>query len=288
MIHNITLSCLGVAVALFSAISPALIGNSIDLYLSGYDSYITMIGMACLLILTTPPLRLLANIYLQKISSKTRMNVKESVLKSLFTYNFSSKRKCGEIIDLVDGDVESALYLYHAVFLDIAINATLIILALSIIAYYYPVMIIAPLAGMLLSVTIYIFTKEKCDNLYMNYVNENTMTIGKICDLLMLEKVDRSYPLDEEVKRINKLSLSTSFKASMLEALSGSSYFVGIITMLLVGFYAVDNSLMNVGAIFASAMYIERVLGPTTALTSIYFSSREAFYRRSRIRNQIT
>jgi ABC-type multidrug transport system fused ATPase/permease subunit len=81
MIHNITLSCLGVAVALFSAISPALIGNSIDLYLSGDDSYITMIGMACLLILTTPPLRLLANIYLQKISSKTRMNVKESVLK---------------------------------------------------------------------------------------------------------------------------------------------------------------------------------------------------------------
>jgi ABC-type bacteriocin/lantibiotic exporter with double-glycine peptidase domain len=121
----------------------------------------------------------------------------------------------------------------------------------------------------------------------MDYVTQNTITIGKICEVLTLVKKNDPHLLNEDIKKINKLSLSSSFKASTLEALSGSSYFVGISMMLCIGVYAVENNLMNIGAIFASAMYIERVLGPTTVLTSIYFSSREAFYRRSRIQKHI-
>src|SRR5690606_30110713 len=135
--------------------SPFLIGNAINLYLSQDNSYLLTISIACLLILATPALRLSANIYLQKISSKTRLNMKTKLLKNLFTTNFSTDRKSGEFIDLIDGDVDGALYLYHGIFLDLIINSTIIFLALFMIAYYYPLMIIAPLTAITFSASLY-------------------------------------------------------------------------------------------------------------------------------------
>lgn len=287
MKYNIILSCLGLAVAFSSATSPFLIGNSINLYLVQDHSYILTISTACLLILATPALRLSANIYLEKISSNTRSNVKRQLLRILFTTNLSANRKSGELIDLIDGDVDGAMYLYHGIYLDITINATLIVLALLMIAYYYPVMIVAPLAGIIFSIAIYLSTKKNSSRLYSEYVTENTITIGKICDLLKQPNIFYSDQLREDVKKINTLALLSNLKVSVLAAISGASYLVGITTMLLIGFYALNNNIMNAGAIFASAIYIERVLSPTNALISIYFSSREAFYRRTRINNNI-
>lgn len=287
MKYNIILSCLGLSVALSSATSPFLIGNSINLYLSHDRSYILIISTACLLILVTPALRLSANIYLQKISSNTTSNIKRKLLRVLFTTHFSADRRSGELLDLVDGDVDGAIYLYHGIFLDITINASLIALALLMIAYYYPAMIIAPLAGIFYSIAIYLSTKNNSNRIYTEYVTENTITIGKICDLLKQPNTSYSDQLREDEKKINKLALFSNLKISVLAALSGTSYLVGITTMLLIGFYAMNNNIMDAGMIFASAMYVERVLTPTSALISIYFSSREAFCRRSRIHNNI-
>jgi ABC-type bacteriocin/lantibiotic exporter with double-glycine peptidase domain len=201
MRHNIILCCLGLAVALSIATSPFLIGNAINLYLSQDNYYLPTISIACLLILATPALRLSANIYLQKISAKTRLNMKTRILKNLFTTNFSADRKSGELIDLIDGDVDGALYLYHGIFLDLTINSTIIILALFMIAYYYPLMIIAPLAAMTLSASLYFLTKKNCNNLYTEYVTENTTTIGKICNLLTSAKKNKNKSLQEDVKK---------------------------------------------------------------------------------------
>lgn len=247
MKHNIILSCLGLSVALSSATSPFLIGNSINLYLSHDRSYILIISTACLLILVTPALRLSANIYLQKISSNTTSNIKRKLLRVLFTTHFSADRRSGELLDLVDGDVDGAIYLYHGIFLDITINASLIALALLMIAYYYPAMIIAPLAGIFYSIAIYLSTKNNSNRIYTEYVTENTITIGKICDLLKQPNTSYSDQLREDEKKINKLALFSNLKISVLAALSGTSYLVGITTMLLIGFYAMNNNIMDAG-----------------------------------------
>lgn len=284
MRHNIILSCLGLAISITSATSPYLIGSSINLYLSQDSSYIFTISTACLLIITAPILRLSANIYLHQISSKTRSILKKKLLRHLLISDSSNTRNSGEIIDLIDGDVDSALYLYHAVFLDITINSTLIILSLLIITYHYPFMIFAPLSGMAFALLIYFITPKKSDAIYTQYVTENTTTIGTICDLLTLSKTrTHTETLRSNIDKINKLALHSSFKASMFEALSGSCYLLAMGILFLTALYATNNNIMNSGAIFASAIYIERVLSPTTSLISIYYSTREASYRRRRI-----
>lgn len=284
MRYNIILSCFGLAISITSAASPYLIGSSINLYLSQDGSYIFTISTACLLIITAPILRLSANIYLQQISSKTRSILKKKLLKHLLISNFSSTRKSGEIIDMIDGDVDSALYLYHAVFLDVTINSSLIVLSLLIITYYYPIMIFAPLSGMAFALLIYLITQKKSDTIYTQYVTENTTIIGAICDLLTRSKAQPyTEILRSDIDKISKLALHSSFKASMFEALSGLCYLLAMGILFLTALYAINSNIMNTGAIFAAAIYIERVLAPTTSLISIYYSTREASYRRRRI-----
>lgn len=201
MKYNIALSFLGIVVALASATPPLLIGKSINLYLSQDDFYLITLVTACILILATPALRLSANVHLQKIASKTRYDLKKKLLQNLLFTNFWPSRGSGEFIDLIDGDVDNALYLYHGVYLDTVTNATLIALALSIIGYFYPVMIVAPSIAIIFSITMYTFTRVTCNNIYTEYVKENTTIINRICELLTCSEGKYSDSLEINIKK---------------------------------------------------------------------------------------
>ena len=269
-------------IAAVSAASPYLMGNSINLYLIQDSSYIGMISTACLIIILTPILRLLANIHIQKISSKTRLILKNNLITHLSTNNPSIKRNNGEIIDLIDGDVDSSLYLNHGIFFDISLNSSLIILSLLITAYYYPLMTLAPLSGIVYALIAFYITHKSSDILYAKYVTENTKIIGTICNFLAQSKF-YSDKTRIDIKNIERLAFRSRLKSSILESLSGTCYVLAIGVLLLTVIHALSQNMMSTGAIFASAIYVERVLNPTTALISIYFSNREAFYRRKRI-----
>lgn len=269
-------------IATASAASPYLIGNSINLYLAQDNSYIGMISIACLIIIATPILRLLANIHIQKTLSKTRLFLKCRLITHLTTKDPLIKRNNGEIIDLIDGDVDNSLYLSHAIFFDISLNSSLIILSLLITAYYYPLITLAPLSGILYALIAFYITHKTSNTLYAKYVTENTKIIGVICNFLAHSKFyNKKTRID--IKKIEKLAFRSSLKSSLLESLSGSCYVLAIGVLLLTVIHAISQNSMSTGAIFASVIYVERVLNPTTALISIYFSSREAAYRRERI-----
>lgn len=283
MKNNLILCCFGVGIATLTSASPYLIGNSINLFLGGDSLYLYTLAGAAFFLIATPPFKLAANIYLQKTASKTRFILKKAILNHLLGGSFGHTQKPGQWIELVDGDVDGSMYLYHSLYFDISLNCSIISVALFITAFYHPLLALAPLSGLLYALVVYLATRRASRSLYHEYVQHNTVTIGAICEHLYNAKpYTKRAKLD--IKNIERLAFRSSLKASTFESISCSCYPVAIVVLLLVSAHLLSAGNFNIGAIFASAIYLERVLSPAASLISIYYSSREASYRRSRIR----
>lgn len=281
---NLIICCFGVGASITASVSPYLIGNSINLYLASDNSYVYTLASASLFIIATPPLKLAANIYLQKSISKTRYILKKTILTHLLNTRFETTRKLGERIELIDGDVDGSIYLYHSIYFDISLNCSIIIAALAITALYHPLLALAPLSGLLYATAAYFLTQKNSNSLYSEYVQQNTVTIGNICEHLH-DATPYTDRVEFDIKNIQRLAFRSSLKASTFESVSGSCYPVAIVVLFLVSAHLLSAGGSSIGAIFASTIYLERVLSPTMSLISIYYSSREASYRRSRIRS---
>lgn len=282
MKSNLILCCFGLGVSALTSASPYLIGNSINLYLSHDRLYLYVLAGASLFIIATPPLKLAANIYLQKTSAKTRYILKKTILTRLGSKASIHTRNPGEQIELIDGDVDGSLYLYHSVFFDTSLNFSIIIFALIITTHYHPLLALAPLSGLIYASAAYFITRRNSATLFEEYVKENTVTIGAICaHLYNAEPYNDRVKLS--IKHIERLAFRSGLKASSFESISGTCYLVAIVFLFLISAHLLSESTLTTGAIFASAIYLERVLSPTTSLLSIYYSSREAAYRRHRI-----
>jgi ABC-type bacteriocin/lantibiotic exporter with double-glycine peptidase domain len=142
--------------------------------------------------------------------------------------------------------------------------------------------VLAPLSGLLYASAAYFITRRKSDTLFEEYVQENTVIIGTIC-----AHVCDAKPYNDrvklDIKKIERLAFRSNLKASFFESISGTCYLVAIVFLFLISAHLISESALTTGAIFASAIYLERVLSPTMSLISIYYSSREASYRRNRI-----
>lgn len=282
MKSNLILCCLGLGISILTSASPYLIGNSINFYLSQDCLYLYALAGASLLIIATPPLKLAANIYLQRTSAKTRYILKRTILTHLRSKASTYRKNPGEQIELIDGDVDGSMYLYHSVFFDTSLNFSIIIFALIMTALYHPLLALAPLSGLLYASAAYFITRRKSDTLFEEYVQENTVTIGAIC-----AHVCDAKPYNDrvklDIKNIERLAFRSNLKASFFESISGTCYLVAIVVLFLISAHLISEGALTTGAIFASAIYLERVLSPTMSLISIYYSSREASYRRNRI-----
>jgi len=284
MKNNLIICCFGVGISIATSASPYLIGNSINLYLASDNLYLYALASASLFIIITPPLKLAANIYIQRTTSKTRYILKKTILTYLLNTRLQTKRKLGERIELIDGDVDGSTYLYHSVYFDISLNGSIIIAALVITAFYHPLLALAPLSGLLYATAAYFLTRRNSNSLFSDYIQKNTATIGIICEHLY-DATPYTDRLELDIKNVKRLAFRSSFKASTFESVSGSCYPVAMFVLFLVSTYLLRSGDSNIGAIFASTIYLERVLSPTMSLISIYYSSREASYRRSRIRS---
>lgn len=147
MKSNLILCCFGLGISVLTSASPYLIGSSINFYLSQDRSYLYALAGASLLIIATPPLKLAANIYLQRTAAKTRYILKRTILTHLRSKATTYRGNPGEQIELIDGDVDGSIYLYHSVFFDTSLNFSIIIFALIITAQYHPLLVLAPLAA---------------------------------------------------------------------------------------------------------------------------------------------
>lgn len=284
MKSNLILCCFGVGIAILTSAPPYLIGASINLYLASDSFYLYALAGASFLLIATPPLKLAANIYLQKTASKTRFILKKAILNHLLDRSFEHTQKPGERIELIDGDVDGSIYLYHSIYLDVSLNCSIIIAALLVTAHYHPLLALAPLTGLVYAIAAYLITRKNSNSLFAEYVQENTVTIGAICELLLNAK-PYTNRIKIDIKNIERLAFRSSLKATTFESMSSTCYPVAIVFLLLVSAHLLSVGETNIGSIFASAIYLERVLSPTMSLISIYYSSREASYRRSRIRS---
>lgn len=130
MKSNLVLCCFGVGIAILTSASPYLIGNSINLYLASDSLYLYALTGASLFLIATPPFKLVANIHLQKTAAKTRLTLKKAILNHLLGRSFEHTHKPGERFELIDGDVDGSMYLYHSIYLDVSLNCSIIIAAL--------------------------------------------------------------------------------------------------------------------------------------------------------------
>lgn len=284
MKSNFVLCCYGVGIASLTSASPYLIGNSINLYLEGDSLYLYTLAGAAFFLIATPPFKLAANIYLQKTASKTRFILKKAILNHLLDRSFEHTQKPGERIELIDGDVDGSIYLYHSIFLDVSMNCSIIIAALLVTAHYHPLLALAPLTGLVYAIAAHLITRKHSNSLFDEYVQENTLTIGALCELLVNAK-PYTNRTKVDIKNIERLAFRSSLKATTFESMSGTCYPIAILVLLLLSAHLLSVGEATIGSIFASAIYLERVLSPTMSLISIYYSSREASYRRSRIRS---
>lgn len=285
---NLRVILMGVTVALSSIAPPYLIGVAINSYFASGKLEKSTVILACLLIITTPCLRVASSIYVQKISSTTRKLLKKSLIKKLIIDAQPINHTYGEIIDLVDGDVEGAIYLYHSIYLDITLNSSIMLLSLYMIFNYNPIMAAAPLAAILYSILLHLFSREIPSKSYAAYVDRNTDLISEIGE--SLEKRPRpSFDFHRtQCVHVRTLSLFACGKISILEFLSGLSYLIGIILLFKIGSDSIIDGTLSIGDFVSAAIYIERVLAPTTALIGIYYATSEALYRRARVKkNQL-
>lgn len=284
MKSNLILCCFGVGIAILPSASPYLIGASINLYLASDSFYLYALAGASFLLIATPPLKLAANIYLQKTASKTRFILKKAILNHLLDRSFEHTQKPGERIELIDGDVDGSIYLYHSIYLDVSLNCSIIIAALLVTAHYHPLLALASLIGVVYAIAAYLITRKNSNSLFDEYIQENTLTIGVLCELSVNAK-PYTNRTKVDIKNIERLAFRSSLKATTFESMSGTCYPIAIVVLLLLSAHLLSVGEATIGSIFASAIYLERVLSPTMSLISIYYSSREASYRRSRIRS---
>lgn len=284
---NLRVIFMGIAVALSSIASPYLIGMAINSYVVHGEIEKLTIIFACLLIMTNPCLRVISSIYVKKISSLTRKSLKQSLIKKLITDANPVSHTYGEIIDLVDGDVEGAIYLYHSIYLDVAQNLSIMLLSLYMIFNYNPTMLIAPLVAMLYSILLHLFSRKVPSEAYASYVDRNTDLISGIGESLA-KKARPSFDFHRaQCAHVRTLSLFAHGKISTLEFLSGLSYLIGIMLLFKIGSDAIIGGTLSIGDFVSAAIYIERVLVPTTALIGIYYATSEALYRRARVKKSL-
>lgn len=282
--ENINLIFAALIISTTTSTTPYLLGATIDT--SKPTSLVTLAIIASACIITTPCLKLLTNIYVQRISTTTKFILKKRLINNLLRHGFFSLRQGGNIIDLVDGDVDGTIYLYHRLYYDIALNTSLITASLGAIIYINPHLLLAALSSIFLSIFFCYTTQKKANTLFEELVNENTHLLGSICDDIRLNSTTSSY--SKQIQHIEKLSVRAQLKSSMLTAFSLSSYIVGITSLILIGGGYIFAEKITTGEMFSAVIYIERALSPTSALISIYYSTRESSTRLKRVKHNIS
>ncbi len=283
MMSNWKIILMGIIVALSSIASTYLIGMAVNSYSANGETNILIVVLSCAFILATPCLRTISNIYTQKMSSATKKTLKQRLIKKLVIDSHRKDSTYGEIIDLVDGDVEGAIYLYHNIHLDITLNISIMILSLYIIYSYSPIMALAPFAAILYAIIFHLLSRKSTQNLYSPYVERNTNFISSIGES-MEQKPRPSFELHlTQCTKVRKSSVIACGKLSSFEFCAGLSYLIGIFLLFTIGSSSIVDGTLSIGDLISSTIYIERVLSPTIALISVYYATSEALYRKTRI-----
>ncbi|MBT2338128.1 MULTISPECIES: hypothetical protein [Pseudomonas] len=285
MISNFRVILMGIAVAFTSIASPYLIGMIINFYTQYGEIENVVIVVTCLLITTSPCARLASNLYIQKLSAATRKQLKSQLTNAIIPNTTISNY--GEAIDLIDGDVEGAIYLYHHIYLDITLNLGILLPSLFIIFSYNTLIIIAPMAAILYTITITVLSRKLYSRSHEQYVEANTLLIRSISTAKSSASRSNFDKLQGNCGKIELLSLFARGKISLLEFFSNLSYLFGIILLFYLGSSLIIESTLPIGDFVSAAIYLERVLLPTASLINIYYATSEARYRRKRINQRL-
>ncbi|MEB0092344.1 hypothetical protein QN391_21600 [Pseudomonas sp. CCI1.2] len=282
MIPNFGFIALGAATACVNLCAPFFLGATIDHYQEHHELHIWHISAACISFILSPCIKLYTKIQLAKSNAATRLKLKQKSVQILIQHNRGSLPE-GDIIEFVDNDVDGSIYLYHNIYFDISVSLAAICLSLIAIYNYHFSLLIAPIAAIIFSSLVYITSRTVIEKTYGRYVEQNTVLISNIISASQM-KSGPSFDVFDELKKDTLMILcKTQLKISTLEAATGFSFLIGMSLLLYIGDQLLQSNAITLGALIASAMYIERILNPLGFLLGIYFSSAEAIYRRSRM-----
>lgn len=283
---NLRVILIGIVGALVGIAPPYLIGQTINLYNKYQRIDIMAIFIACALIIASPCVRVASHLYAQRLTTITRKKLKTKLTKAIIP---KTTTECyGKAIDLIDGDVEGSIYLYHNIYLDIAASLSALFLALFIVFHYNPSLIVAPLSAILYIVILKILTRKPYLRSYEKYVEMHTQLISRISISTRPSSLLNFEGLIKIGRKIQILSLQSKAKLALLELTSNFSYLIGITLLFYIGSYSIANETLSIGDFVSAAIYLERILMPTATLVSIYYSTGEARYRRMRIARSLS
>lgn len=277
---------MGGGLAVISTAAPYLIGQAIDNFHQNRQLALKFSAYACICILAGPCLKVLVNLFLSKVSSQTRLLLKKDLFNSLCMSNILLANK-GAVIDLVDGDVDGAIYLYHRVYFDAALNSSLMLLSLGVVYFYYPSLFTAPFLALLFGAIFLWVSRRVSNGGFLKYVHLNTALIGDVCSKLMSSGY---FPLKDYSARVGDIKREALFahlKLSLLNSFASLGYLLGVVLLFFFGAQLFSSSELSAGDLFSSLIYVERVLVPAMSLVAMYHSTREAAVRRARIEQNI-
>ncbi|NBA94394.1 hypothetical protein [Pseudomonas sp. R5(2019)] len=258
-----------------------MIGKVIDTYYATNTIDNFFLFLAGLAIITTPCLRFGANLILQKYNAKTRAPHKKLLIINIIK---PSNRKIsqGRAIDLIDGDTDGTIYLYHGIYLDITLNLALLIFAFAIILCNYPIYALPPAIAIVFSLIVHCLYQRKLPNLFNQYIEQNTIFLETVCTDLRSNKKLILKHYTSACRKILKPCVTANLKVCTLEFLSSLSYLLGLATLILIYTFTTSHETSSIGAFIAVALYIEKALAPVFSLVGIYYSTAESLSRQRR------
>lgn len=274
---------LALLLAILSAAPPYLIGRAVDLSDSASGSFTLVVSLACLAILTAPLIKLLANIFTSYLTQATRLSLKKLIIP-IYLRRLGEFNGAGQVISLVEGDVDGALYLYHRLYFDLALNVSSIGFSLLVLMAMSPLLVIPPLVSILVGVMICWSSRRSTNQVYEEYVNKETILLGQVCQAA----VDGTTAINSKdigVIEVGRAAYKANFRSASANALSSSAYCVGVALLFYIWDILFAHEKITVGALMAALMYIDRVMAPANALVAVFYATREASVRLSRIKN---
>ena len=279
---NLSLFILGSTASLLNATPPMLLGMSIDQYRAEEEFPLLLLGLAAFAMLGVPFTRLLARLYITRINRNTRRELKLAILHRLLNLGFN-RTPDTYAVELIDNDVEHTMYSRHNVYLDIGFNASLIIFSLCIIASINLFLLIPPLLAIAYTALCCSSTRRLTATCYESVLYTNARIVNYMGDVVSRDRRLALNYLQRATPILKNRSIKTNLKLASMEALSSVSFMVGVTALFTTASLLLNSDSGSAGAIVAVLMYIERVLGPTSALVNIYYSLAEARCRDSRI-----
>lgn len=221
-----------------------------------------------------------------KIGQKIIFNIKQLTLDNLMTYsyNFYSKKTTGEIVSVLEQDVDAIEDLATTVISDILVNLfTSIGLFIILFSMNFEIAVVSLVASL-----VFAFIQNKLGVAIRNRITDlreriadlNSVTFEIVSSISFIQILNCVDSFKNSYKNKQRKCINSNIKfwktRNYLTATGGAFSSLGILLVLIIGGMRILKNEMTVGTLFALTIYIQRVYGPVINLSEAYITVQKS------------